>query len=268
MKKLTSVQDEVEGLAPWFHNLHLPDGIQTAPDHFLGDFPRFKWREIKDDIPEDLSGWNVLDVGCNAGFYSFKLAGRGADVTAIDLDPHYLKQARWAAGIYGLKDKIKFKELQVYDLARSADTYDLVWFMGVLYHLRYPVLGMDILARKVRKILIFQTLSMPGNGIEIVSDDLPIDDREKMLNPGWPKAAFIEKKLAGDPTNWWAFNKAGIEALLRSCGMKITKKPSAEVYIAEPDPENPSPAETWNYSEYLSAIGKNWKKEAIHKIKK
>lgn len=66
--------DEVQQLGPWFHNLHLPDGRQTAPDHELGDFPRFKWRRIQQVIPEDLSGWTVLDVGCNAGFYSFELA--------------------------------------------------------------------------------------------------------------------------------------------------------------------------------------------------
>ena len=46
--------------------------IQTAPDHFLGDFPRFKWLEIAPHIPEDLKGWRVLDIGCNAGFYSFE----------------------------------------------------------------------------------------------------------------------------------------------------------------------------------------------------
>lgn len=268
MSDLTTVRKEVEGMGPWFHNLHLPDGTQTAPDHFLGDFPRFKWQEIKDYIPDDLSGWKVLDVGCNAGFYSFKLAERGADVTAIDLDSHYLKQARWAARQYGFEDKITFRRQQVYDLAHTEEKYDLIWFMGVLYHLRYPLLGMDILTSKVKKIMVFQTMSMPESGLFRVPEDLPIDEREKMLQPGWPKAAFIEKKLAGDPTNWWAFNDAGMKALLRSCGMKIIHQPAGEVFIAKPDPENPGPAETWNRSEYLSAIGKNWETEVIYKTKK
>jgi hypothetical protein len=56
---------EIEALGPWFHNLHLPDGTQTALDHFLGgDFPAFKWREIAPVIPEKLKGWRVLDIGC------------------------------------------------------------------------------------------------------------------------------------------------------------------------------------------------------------
>src|SRR3954470_16407725 len=108
---------QVEALGPWFHNLHLPGGVQTVPDHFLGgDFPTFKWQQIRDAIPQDLAGWRVLDVGCNAGFYSFELARRGASVLAIDVDPHYLAQARWAAKQFGLQDRIEFRQLQVYDL--------------------------------------------------------------------------------------------------------------------------------------------------------
>ena len=70
------LEQRIKELSPWFHNLHLPDGTQTAPDHFLGDFPSYKWREIASCLPEDLTGWRALDIGCNAGFYSFELARR------------------------------------------------------------------------------------------------------------------------------------------------------------------------------------------------
>src|SRR5690554_1180438 len=93
------IKKDIARLGPWFHNLHLPGNIKTAPQHFLGDFPSFKWQQLKDHVPEDLSGWRVLDIGCNAGFYSFELAKRGAQVTGIDLDIHYLEQAEWAAVI-------------------------------------------------------------------------------------------------------------------------------------------------------------------------
>ncbi len=69
---------DIAALGPWFHNLHLPDGRQTAPGHPLGDFPSFKWRELAPSLPQDLTGWSALDIGCNAGFYSFELARRGA----------------------------------------------------------------------------------------------------------------------------------------------------------------------------------------------
>src|SRR5690348_11154029 len=152
----------VAALAPWFHNLHLPDGTQTAPDHFLGDFPSFKWRELAPHLPDDLGGWTALDLGCNAGFYTVELARRGANVIGLVLNPDYLQQARSAAGEFGFNGRVQFHEMQVYDLAHPEETYDLVLFMGVFYHLRYPLLGLDIVARKVGRLLVFQSLSMPG----------------------------------------------------------------------------------------------------------
>ena len=169
---------EIEALGPWFHNLHLPDGRQTAPDHALGDFPSFKWDEISQHIPADLSGWHVLDIGCNAGFYTFKLAGRGARVTAIDSDPIYLGQARWAAEQFDFGDRVEFREMQIYDLIRQDDTYDLIWFMGVLYHLRHPLLALDIVRRKARKLMVLQTMSMPGEETSRFPEDMSLEERD------------------------------------------------------------------------------------------
>ena len=263
-----STQTEVKELEPWFHNLHLPDGTQTAPNHFLGDFPSFKWENIRKDIPEDLSGWKVLDIGCNAGFYSIELAKRGAEVVGIDLDEHYLKQARWSAKQFGLDDKIEFRQMQVYDFAHSEESFDLVWFMGVFYHLRYPLLAMDILSQKTRKMMVFQTLSLPGKEEMGIPEDVEFHKREIMKEDAWPKMAFIENKLAGDPTNWWAPNHQGILSMLRSCGFSVTSMPEDETYIAEKDAKLKSSLDTWNYSEFLSAVGKDWKKEVEKKTKK
>ena len=230
--------DEIDALGPWFHNLHLPGGIQTIPDHFLGsDFPRFKWLQIAGCVPSDLSGWRVLDVGCNAGFYSFELARRGASVVALDLDPHYLAQARWAARQFGLQDRVEFRQQQVYDLARSSEQFDLVWFMGVFYHLRYPLLALDILARRTRRMMMFQTLAMPGEEVYADTLDHPIEERAPLLDAGWPKMAFIEHRFSGDPTNWWVPNHAGVEAMLRSAGLRVVARPGHEMYLCEPAPD-------------------------------
>ncbi|WP_034256929.1 TIGR04290 family methyltransferase [Adhaeribacter aquaticus] len=262
----TSIQQEIENLGPWFHNIHLPDGTQTAPKHAFGDFPAFKWREIEPNIPADLNGWNVLDIGCNAGFYTIELAKRGAQVLAIDVDPHYLKQAAWVADQFGFTDQIEFRHMQVYDVARLDQNFDLIWYMGVLYHLRYPLLSLDILSQKLKRMMIFQTLTLPGEAVAEVPEDLPINGREKMQQDGWPKMAFIEHRLAGDITNWWAPNHAGIEAMLRSCGFKIKSRPGHEIYICEPDAENPTQLHSWNSSEYLSATGQNWEEAVKAKV--
>jgi len=128
MQEQTTIS-AIEELKPWFHNLHLSNGAQTAPEHPLGDFPASEWRQLVSHLLANLTGWSA-DIGCNAGFYSFELVRRGAMVTAINVDGHYLQQARWAAREFGLEERITFKQMQVYELARVNETYDLVWFMG------------------------------------------------------------------------------------------------------------------------------------------
>ena len=222
-------------LGPWFHNLHLPGGRRTAPDHPLGDFPAFKWQQIAPHLPADLSGARALDIGCNAGFYSFELARRGADVVAVDVDEHYLRQARWAAGELGLADRIQLRRLGVYDLATlGAERFDVVLFLGVLYHLRHPLLALDIVAPLVGGTLVVQTLTMPGEERAEVPADLGIDERDELLRPGWPAMAFVEHELAGDPTNWWAPNAACVEAMLRSCRFDVVEHPGHEIWVCRP----------------------------------
>jgi tRNA (mo5U34)-methyltransferase len=256
-KPHADLEAEITRLGHWFHNLHLPNGTQTAPNHSLGDFPAYKWKHLSDHIPQDLTNWNVLDIGCNAGFYSFELAKRGAKVTGIDSDPHYLAQAKWAAQQYKLENRITFRQMQVYDLAHIEETFDLVLFMGVFYHLRYPTLALDIVAQRVKRMMIFQTLTMPGQEVYEHSGTLDFNNREVMLEPGWPKTAFIEGKFAGDPTNWWVPNHACVEAMLRASGMQVTKALGHEIYLCAPDPEHPSVVTTWNADELRSATGAN-----------
>lgn len=246
------LDQQIDALGPWFHNLHLPNGTQTAPQHWLGDFPHFKWQQICHFVPQDLSGWSVLDIGCNAGFYSFELAKRGATVTAVDVDARYLRQARWAARQFGLEDRVQFQQSQVYDLARDSQTYDLVWFMGVFYHLRYPFLGLEIVARKTRRLLMFQTLTAPGEQVVMPEENLSLDDRQQLNQPGWPKMSFIERRLADDPTNWWAPNHACVEALLRTCGMQISERPAHETYLCTPQRQAGSEEAE---QEYRAALG-------------
>ena len=233
-----AVEQRIEELGPWFHDLHLPSGHRTAPDHWLGDFPRFKWREIEAHVPADLGGARALDIGCNAGFYAFQLAERGAGVLAIDLDEHYLRQARWAAGQLDPHDRVEFRQMSVYDLVDVEEQFDLILFLGVLYHLRYPQLALDLVAQKARGRVILQTLTMPGDEPIDVPEDVDLDEREALAEPGWPRAAFIERSLAGDPTNWWAPDDACVRAMTRSAGLDLVATPGHEIYVAEPAAED------------------------------
>jgi tRNA (mo5U34)-methyltransferase len=232
LESSTAHDPEIDALGPWFHNLHLPDGRQTAPNHPLGDFPAYKWREIAPHLPADLSGWTALDVGANAGFYSFELARRGARVTGIDRDERYLVQARWAAKQFDVE--VEFRQGEVYDLLHATEQWDLVLFMGVLYHLRHPLLGLEAVARTARRLLVVQTLTLPGDERAEVPADLSLDDRGRLEQRGWPAMAFVERRLAGDETNWWVPNAACVEAMARSAGLRVESHPAHEVWLCAP----------------------------------
>jgi len=234
MRRQTSLREQIAALGPWFHNLHLPDGTQTSPDHPFGDFPQFKWQHVAKAVPEDLSGWTVLDLGCNAGFYSIEMARRGARVLGVDVEPLYLRQARWAARQYGLEDRLEFIEGDVYRLLNLRQRYDLVWFTGVFYHLRYPTLALDLVRRVTGKLMIFQSMTMPGEAQASVSANLPLENRERMLQEGWPKMAFVEHRVADDDSNWWVPNAPCVEALLRSAGFEVVSRPEHEFYVCRP----------------------------------
>src|SRR5437773_4624083 len=156
------IQQQVNELGQWFHNLNLR-GVHTAPNHFLGDYPEMKWRQFAHAIPDDLSGKTVLDIGCNAGFYSLEMKRRGAErVLGIDFDDAYLAQARFAAEVEELD--IEFHRLSVYDVARLGEKFDIVLFMGVLYHLRHPLLALDLIHEHVAKdLFVFQSMQRGSN---------------------------------------------------------------------------------------------------------
>ena len=224
------IRARVEALGPWFHNLDL-HGIKTAPGHFLGDYPSIKWRAFAAALPADLTGRSVLDIGCNGGFYSLEMKRRGAArVLGIDFDTDYLAQAHFAAEISGLD--IEFRQLSVYDVADLHERFDIVLFMGVLYHLRHPLLALDLIHEHVaRDILVFQSMQRGSTELEPLQENYPFSQSEIFDQPGFPKMHFIERRYADDPTNWWVPNRACVEAMLRSSGFAITSHPEEEVYF-------------------------------------
>jgi tRNA (mo5U34)-methyltransferase len=234
---------QVAALAPWFHNLDLGHGIHTAPDHFLGDYPAAKFASFAPALPRDLSGRSVLDIGCNAGFYSVEMKRRGAErVVAIDSDERYLAQGRLASRALGYED-IEFRNLSVYDVATLRERFDLVIFMGVLYHLRHPLLALDLIREHVAgDLLLFQTMQQGSDDVAAVPEDHPFHvpgtwrKPDYFDEPGYPKMHFIERRYANDWTNWWAPNAACSQAMLRAAGFTIEAQPEAEVYLCRVAP--------------------------------
>jgi tRNA (mo5U34)-methyltransferase len=224
------IQARVKGLGQWFHNVNLR-GVQTAPNHFLGDYPENKWRSFAASIPNDLNGKSVLDIGCNAGFYSIEMKRRGAErVVAIDSDEVYLAQARFAAEV--CEAEIDFHQLSVYDVAALQEKFDLVLFLGVFYHLRHPLLALDLIHEHVtRDLLIFQSMQRGSEEVVPLAEDYPFWETGIFRQEDFPRMFFIEKSYSSDPTNWWIPNRACVEAMLRSAGFEILGHPENEVFV-------------------------------------
>ena len=231
------IERRVAELGPWFHDLDLA-GVRTAPDHFLWGYPENKFKRFRHVIPEDLSGKSVLDIGCNAGFYSFEMKRRGATrVLGIDHDERYLEQARYAASVLGLKD-IEFRRGEVWDVAALGERFDLVIFMGVLYHLRHPLLALDLIHEHVAgDLLLFQSLQAGTKGMFRPEADYEFfAGLSEFDRPEWPRLHFIEQRYAGDPTNWWVPNEAASAGMLRAAGFEILEHPETEVFLCRRGP--------------------------------
>jgi tRNA (mo5U34)-methyltransferase len=225
------LEERIAALAPWFHNIKL-GGVWTAPDHFLGDYPGAKFRRFAPQLPRDLAGKSVLDIGCNAGFYSIEMKRRGAGrVLGIDSDERYLAQARFASETLGFDD-IEFAKLDVYDVGALGEKFDLVIFMGVLYHLRHPLLALDLIREHVAgDLLLFQSMQRGSKHALELDEDYEFAETSIFFESSFPKLHFIERQYSHDWTNWWVPNRACTEAMLRSAGFAIDKRIEEEVYL-------------------------------------
>lgn len=224
------IERRVRELGPWFHNLDLA-GVKTAPDHFLGDYPNTKWRRFEHALPRDMHGMRVLDIGCNAGFFALEMKRRGAErVVGIDSDARYLAQAELASEVLGLR--IELAQLSVYEVEQLREQFDWVIFTGVLYHLRYPLLALDLIRKHVvSDRLLFQSMQRGSQDVFEPQNDYPFAEEAIFDQPGYPRLHFVEQRYSNDPTNWWIPNRACVEAMLRSAGFAITAHPETEVYL-------------------------------------
>lgn len=224
--------ERIGSLGDWFHNINI-NGVWTAPNHFLGDFPNVKWKHIASAFPENLAGASVLDIGCNGGFYSIALKKRGAGrVLGIDVDDRYLNQARFAAETLGLD--VEFQKCSVYDVDQIPGQFDYVLFMGVFYHLRYPLFALDKIIKKVAGKLFFQSMIRGSTEEKKWKENYEFWDMEPFQDPDFPCMYFIENRYAHDYTNWWIPNRGAVEAMLRSSGLEIVGRPESETYVCEP----------------------------------
>ncbi len=155
---------ELKRLEPWFHSIELGEGVRTKTESVMGepvDHPRKPWETIQQCIPRDMRGKSLLDVGCNAGFYSFEAKRLGATrVLGVDAQRQHVRQGLFVRKVLGLD--VEFRRLNVYELnPRTVGQFDVTLALGLLYHLKHPILALENLYQVTKELLVIETAIMP-----------------------------------------------------------------------------------------------------------
>lgn len=205
----------------WYHTIDLGHGVVTPG---VDNTPL---RLARLDLPASLAGRTVLDIGAWDGFFSFEAERRGAS-RVVATDQYAWHGLGWGTGQgkagfelarRALGSKVEDVDIDVMDLSvERLGTFDVVFLLGVLYHLKHPLLALERIAALSRQLLILETV---------------VD----MVGLRRPAAAFYPgTELNADPTNWWGPNVPAVEGMLRTAGFStvrtVTRLPSAPIRLA------------------------------------
>jgi tRNA (mo5U34)-methyltransferase len=221
----------LERLGPWYHNVEFARGISSNPSN--RDYPMARWRILDGVIPNDLKGQSVLDIGCNSGFFSFEMKRRGAGrVMGVDIMLYLLAQSRFGSHWFDLP--MDLRECGAYDVDRLEEQFDVVVFIGVLYHLKHPLYALEKVAAVCKNTMYFQSMVRGDSGEDFIpQEDYPGTELEIFKKSNFPKLYFIEKSFNGDESNWWFATHSCLKAMLRSVGFKTIENTShPEIFVA------------------------------------
>ena len=194
--KVQALVEKLQAIG-WYHSIELPSG-DVIPGIQGLEQQRRRLRQFP--IPQDLRGKRVLDIGAWDGWFSFEMEKRGASVVAVDaVRNEKLLQARELLG-----SGIEYHVSDVCDLRPSElGAFDIVLFLGVLYHLKHPLLALERVCAMSKDLVCVESL--------VVNDGYDPD--------AVPAMEFYEtNELGGQFDNWVGPNLACLLAMCRSAG--------------------------------------------------
>lgn len=196
--------DELNAKLGWYQNINLKNGLHTKKKSVWGedlDHPRQRWESVAPGFPIDFTGKSVLDVGCNAGFFSFVAADRGArDIVALDYNEGYVEQAKFCNEVRG--DNIDFRVGNVHDIGSLGRKFDITLCIGLLYHVPDIMGAITRIGQVTKELAIVESAIHPGN------NDLPL-------------VRVVEGK--GRMPGTWHPNMTALEFMFKKVGFRETK---------------------------------------------
>jgi tRNA (mo5U34)-methyltransferase len=207
-------------LEPWFHCIELGGGLKTKTASVMGEpieHPEPTWQIVRQCLPADLSGKSVLDVGCNAGFYSVEAKRLGSKrVLGVDAQRKHIRQALFVRKVLGLD--IEYRRMDVYELdPRVIGEFDITLALGLVYHLKHLVLGLEKLYGVTRELLIVETAIIP-----LEQTPPPFVQSLGRLKQTLHPLACVENSAAGPEAvfNWFLPSQAALKTLLENVGFE------------------------------------------------
>ncbi len=183
----------------------------------MNPLPRLRERYARFPIPADLHGKRVLDIGAWDGWFSFEAERHGAAVTAIDCTEaeHFTELQR------KLASSVDYRILEVYELPDAGlGSFDIVFFLGVLYHLRHPLLALEIVCSLAAEVAIVESFVTDGDAWHEHTEDIPTLE-------------FYEGyELANQFDNWVGPSVACLLAMCRAAGFARVELLHAEPFNA------------------------------------
>lgn len=213
MSRLTDeeVRARIAGVAKWYHPIEIRPGIVTPGTNAADVVLKLL------DLPDDCRGLRALDLGARDGYFSFELERRGADVVAVD----YVDQSQTGFGVAAelRESRVRFVHRNIYALsADELGTFDIVLFLGLLYHLPDPLGSLEIARSLCRGVMCLESYA--------IDRALVVDGMETRLPAdlaGLPLMQFYPARtLNDDPTNFWGPNLACLEAMVRETCFAVT----------------------------------------------
>lgn len=175
-----SLSQSVQSLGKWYHRIDLGDGIITPGDRNQ----TLTYNLYKDHLPVDLSGLRILDLGANACGLSIEFAKRGANVVAVEHGVIYEKQAEFILNHFGLSHKVEILRRDLFDIL-DLGQFDIVAYVGLFYHIRYPQLSLDMLSSMCTGKLLVSTQTIPGTGLQMANRARHVKNRKPGELYGW-----------------------------------------------------------------------------------
>jgi tRNA (mo5U34)-methyltransferase len=217
------ILQKIEALKPWFHSIDLGNGITIERDPVHGgdrNYPENLWKKLRELLPKNFHGLRVLDVGCNAGYVSVEMKRAGtAYVLGIEGFPQYLEQAKLVRDI--LQIDLDLQGLNVYQITEDLGQFDITLFLGVLYHLKHPLLALENLAKVTKDLLVLESAILP----EISPSNPHVRDY------GGPthELRFVSNNPGVEALqNWFIPSLSCLKAFLRTIGFRHIVAESAE----------------------------------------